>query len=131
MDLKGKACLVTGGTHGIGAAAALEMARRGADVAVAARHRDEEAERVLAEIEALGRRAVFLAADVGVPAEATRCVEEAAHSLGGVDVLIHSAGGPALGNILDVSPEVWYNAFDVHVHAVFHLCRAAIPLMRP
>ena len=44
---------------------------------------------------------------------------------------MHAAGGPAKGTLVEVSEEIWYNAFDVHVHAVFHLCRAAIPLIKP
>ena len=45
-------------------------------------------------------------------------------------MLVHSAGGPVPGGLFDVSPETWYAAFEVHVHAVFHLCRSAIPHMR-
>jgi len=131
MNLTGKVCLVTGGTHGIGAAAAVELAGRGADVAIVARHRDSAAEAVLAQIEAAGRRGVALAADVAKPEEAARCVAQTAEQLGRLDVLVHSAGGPAMGSMLDVSPEVWYGAFDIHVHAIFHLCRAAVPLIRP
>jgi NAD(P)-dependent dehydrogenase (short-subunit alcohol dehydrogenase family) len=44
-------------------------------------------------------------------------------------VLVHCAGGAAPGSILQVAPEIWYSAFDIHVHAVFHLVRAAVPLM--
>jgi NAD(P)-dependent dehydrogenase (short-subunit alcohol dehydrogenase family) len=51
--------------------------------------------------------------------------------LGGIDVLVHNAGAAAPGSFLQVSEEVWYHAFDVHVHASFHLCRAAVPHMTP
>ena len=61
----------------------------------------------------------------------TRAVEETARRLGGVDVLIHAAGGPVNGGLLELAPEAWHRAFEVHVHAIFYLCRAAIPLMRP
>ena len=50
--------------------------------------------------------------------------------LGAIDVLVHAAGGPVNGGLLDLQPQEWLAAFDVHVHAVFHLCRAAIPHMR-
>jgi NAD(P)-dependent dehydrogenase (short-subunit alcohol dehydrogenase family) len=130
MDLAGKAALVTGGTHGIGAAAAIELARRGADVALVSRNDDAGANQTLAAIRQLGRRAELIVADVGRPAEATRCVEEAGRKLGRLDVLIHSAGGPVDGKLLEISPEAWHSAFDVHVHAVFYLCRAAVPLLR-
>jgi len=45
-------------------------------------------------------------------------------------VLVHSAGGPVNGGLLALTPEAWYAAFDVHVHPIFHLCRAVIPGMR-
>lgn len=131
MDLKGKTALVTGGTHGIGAAAAVQLAERGADVALVARHHDDGARATLAEIARLGRRGEMIVADCGRPDEATRAVEETARRLGGPDVVVHSAGGIAVGGLLEVSPEAWQAAFDVHVHAVFYLCRAAVPLMKP
>ncbi|HEY2146944.1 MAG TPA: SDR family NAD(P)-dependent oxidoreductase, partial [Pirellulales bacterium] len=91
---------------------------------------DDEAKNVARRIEALGRRSILIAADVGRSEEAIRCVDQTVEQLGGVDVLIHSAGGPVPGGILEVTPEEWMQAFDVHVHAAFHLCRRAIPLMQ-
>ncbi len=72
-----------------------------------------------AAIEALGRRCHVIAADMAVPVDATRTVEEAIGALGGIDVLVHAAGASAMGSLLQVSEEVWYHAFNVHVHAVF------------
>ncbi len=57
-------------------------------------------------------------------------MRETEEKLGAVDVLVHSAGGPVNGGLFEITPEAWEGAFDVHVHAVFHLCRAAIPGMR-
>lgn len=130
MDLEGKAALITGGTRGIGAATAVALARRGADVAVNGRHDDAEARATVAAVEATGRRCCLVLADVGRPDEATRCVNDAIDQLGRLDVLVHSAGGPTPGRCLDVAPEAWHAAFDVHVHAVFHLVRAAAPAMK-
>jgi 3-oxoacyl-[acyl-carrier protein] reductase len=121
---------VTGGTKGIGAATAIALAREGADVAIVGRRLDAEANETRRRIEALGRRCLLILADVGVAREATRCVEETASELGPVHVLVHAAGGPVNGGLLELTPEVWHAAFDVHVHAVFHLCRAAIPAMK-
>jgi NAD(P)-dependent dehydrogenase (short-subunit alcohol dehydrogenase family) len=130
MELEGKVCLITGGTKGIGAAAAVELARRGADVAINGRAADDDAAKVKAQIEALGRRCAVITADVSEAAEAARCVEATAAALGGIDVLVHCAGGAAPGSLLEVSQEVWYRAFDIHIHAIFHLSRAAVPWMK-
>ncbi len=130
MNLSGKTALVTGGTRGIGAAAALALARAGANVAITGRRMDEAAAAVRSQIAALGRRCEAIRADHGVPADSVRAVEETARALGPVDILVHAAGGPVNGGLFDLTPEKWASAFEVHVHAVFHLCRAAIPKMR-
>lgn len=130
MELTGKVALVTGGTRGIGAAVALCLARGGANLAIVGRHDDAEAQQVRREVEALGRRCIVLARDMAVPEQATLCVQETAQALDGLCILVHCAGGPAPGSLLTVSAESWYRAFDVHVHAAFHLSRAAVPLMK-
>ena len=130
MKLMNKAALITGGTRGIGAATALELARSGADVAINGREQDAAAAEVRTAIEALGRRCLMVVGDMSRPEDAARVVQESAAVLGGLDILVHSAGGGVRGSLLQLSPEDWYHAFDVHVHAIFHLCRAAVPLMR-
>ncbi len=130
MNLSGKIALVTGGTRGIGAASALALAKAGADVSIVARRLDSEANSVRQSILALGRRCELIQADCGKPEDAARCVRETEAKLGAVDVLVHSAGGPVNGGLFDLTPEQWQSAFDVHVHAVFHLSRAVIPAMR-
>lgn len=130
MELKEKVCLITGGTKGIGAAAALAFAKEGGTLALAARHLDDEAAHLQREIEALGRRCAVIVADFSKPAESHRCVQEAAQKLGPIDVLVHSAGGPVNGKLFEVTPEAWYAGFEVHLHAIFHLSREVIPMMR-
>ena len=130
MNLTGKIALVTGGTRGIGAASAQLLAREGADVAIVGRRLDAEAQATQSNITKLGRRCELIQADCGKPDDATRCVRETEAKLGPVDILVHSAGGPVNGGLFDLTPERWMEAFDVHVHAVFHLCRAALPAMR-
>jgi NAD(P)-dependent dehydrogenase (short-subunit alcohol dehydrogenase family) len=130
MNLDGKVCLITGGTKDIGAAAAVELARHGADLSINGRNADEDATRVKGKVEALGRKCLLRIADVGKAAEAVRFVEATADALGSVDVLVHSAGGAIPGSLLEVTVEDWHRAFDIHVHAIFHLCRAAIPRMK-
>lgn len=130
MKLNNKVSLITGGTKGIGAATALQLARLGSDVAINGRHLDGEANAVKAKIDALGRRCVLVAGDMAIPDQVTQCVRETVTQLGRVDVLVHAAGQAVPGGLFDVSPDSWYKAFDVHVHAAFHLCRAVVPCMK-
>lgn len=130
MNLDGKVCLITGGSCGIGAATAREFARRGADIAICGLPADDALARcVKGDVEALNRRAVTITADVADPIEAAGCVQQAVDSFGKLDMLVHCAGGPAQGSLLEVDDETWYKAFDIHVHAVFHLARAVVPCM--
>ncbi len=130
MNLEKKICLITGGTKGIGAATALALAEKGADIAIAARHVDDAAKKIRGEIEALGRRCLCLAADLGNPDQAAECVEKTAAHFGSLDVVVHSAGGPVNGGLLELTPDAWMAAFNVHVHGIFFLCRAAVPHLR-
>jgi NAD(P)-dependent dehydrogenase (short-subunit alcohol dehydrogenase family) len=131
MQLNQKVCLITGGTKGIGAATAIALAEAGGDVAIVARRiDDDEARQTTKRIESLGRRCALIAADMAKPADITRCVQETVARLGPVDVLVHSAGGPVPGGILEISAEEWLRGFDVHVHAIFYLCRAVLPMMQ-
>jgi NAD(P)-dependent dehydrogenase (short-subunit alcohol dehydrogenase family) len=130
MELKGKRALITGGTLGIGAAIAVDLAAGGADVVINARTDDTRARETLQQIEALGRRHSLLIADMADGREADRCVDDAVRMLGGLDILVHSAGGPSFGRIEDVTPEQWEHTFAVHVHAAYRLCRRALPVMR-
>jgi NAD(P)-dependent dehydrogenase (short-subunit alcohol dehydrogenase family) len=131
VDLQGKTALVTGGTKGIGSAAAIAFARAGANVAIVGRNNDDDAAATRKAIEAAGRRCLMVVADCAKPADATRCVQETAAQLGSLDVLVHSAGGPVNGKLFEITDADWYGAFEVHVHAIYHLCRAALPLMKP
>jgi NAD(P)-dependent dehydrogenase (short-subunit alcohol dehydrogenase family) len=130
MILLGKRALVTGGSKGIGAAIAIDLARQGCDVAINGRHDDAAMATVRQAVEATGRGCVPIIANVAQPEDVDRLVGEAEASLGGLDILVHSAGGPSLGRIDDCSPEQWKETFDVHVHAAYFLCRRALPIMR-
>ena len=130
MNLTGKRALITGGTKGIGAAIAIDLARQGCDVAINGRHDDASAAEVQKEVAATGRKCISIIADVARPTDVDRIVDEARAGLNGLDILVHSAGGPSLGKIDDCSPEQWKETFDVHVHAAYFLCRRALPVLR-
>lgn len=130
MQLSGKVALVTGGTRGIGAATALALAKAGANVGITARRIDPTAKRVQEQIIQLGRKCELVQADHGVASETTASVRAVESKLGSIDVLVHSAGGPVSGGLMEVTPEEWHRGFEVHVHAIYHLCRAVVPKMR-
>lgn len=130
MQLKEKRVLITGGTKGIGAAVAKNFAQHGAHLVINSRKRDDDAQQTLADIEAQGVTGKFIAADIADPKQVEELVAEAADALGGLDVLMHNAGGPAPGKVEDLTPEAWNNAFDVHVHAAYHLCRFGLPHLK-
>ena len=130
MDLTGKRALITGGTRGIGAAVALDLASAGADIVLNGRTDDDAARETIRQVESLGRKCHLAVADMARGEEVERCVDVAADLLGGLDVLVHCAGGPSPGKIEDVSPEQWEQTFAVHVHAAYRLCRRALPVMR-
>jgi len=125
MDLQGKVCLVTGGSSGIGASTVLRLARKGARVVSASRRGQDRN----LNCSTNGLDVSFLKADLSDPEACRECVEQVARDFGRLDVLVHSAGGPVPGGLYEVSDESWMSAFAVHVHAVFHLSRAAAPHM--
>ena len=130
MNLTGKRALITGGTKGIGAAIAIDLARQGCDIVINGRNDDDSAAAVKQAVATAGRKCVMVAADVARPDEVERIVREAETGLNGLDILVHAAGGPVYGTIDECSPEQWKAAFDVHVHAAYYLCRRALPIMR-
>ena len=130
MELRGKVCLVTGGTSGIGGKTALMFAARGAHVAVAGRNPRNDSLEMLHEAAAVhGDEPLFIQADIGNHEDCARAVAETCAFWGRLDVLVHAAGAPVPGGFFDVTEESWGRAFDIHVHAVLRLARAAVPCM--
>jgi 3-oxoacyl-[acyl-carrier protein] reductase len=114
-SLEGKTALVTGGSRGIGAAIARELARGGARVVVGSRAGAQEAEAVAAEI---GGQAVQ--ADVSSVDDAKRIVEEA----GELDVLVNNAGITRDGLLARMSDDDWRDVVETNLSSVFYTCRA-------
>lgn len=130
MQLQGKRALITGGTRGIGEAIARDFATSGASVVINSRRQDEAAETALLGLRSLTEAAAFVAADIARPEEVASLVQAAVAELGGLDIVVHNAGGPAPGTLEEVTPADWMRAFDVHVHAAYHLCRLSLPHLR-
>ena len=133
LGLQGKHAIVVGGSRGIGKAIAQELAREGADVAIAARTKEplEQAARELAA--ETGRRVIPLPADVTSREQVDRMVAEAARQLGGLHILVNSGsypGGTATGPIDTLKDEDLLTDFDVKYMGALRCARAAIPYLK-
>ena len=129
MELAGKGALITAGTR-IGAAVAVEIARRGADVALVYRRSREEAERTAGEVRALGRACTVLQADLRETEASGRVVDDAANALGRLDVLVNAAAVYTPRRFEDLTLEDWNAVMDVDLRAAWLCARAAIPHMQ-
>jgi 3-oxoacyl-[acyl-carrier protein] reductase len=129
LPLLGKSALVTGGSRGIGAAIARRLAQDGADVAITFHQAEAPAAAVAAAIEATGRRAVTLRADNADAAQVSTAVTEAADRLGGLGILVNSAGIYREGSIDSLSLEDFDATLAVNLRGVFVAIRAAAALM--
>jgi len=129
LALEGKIALVTGGSRGIGRAIALELARRGADVAVNYAHHAEAARQVVAEIEALGRRAVALPADVGDSDQAVALVNAVLDAFGRLDILVNNAGIVRDNLLLRMQESDWDEVLRINLKGAFNTSKAAVRQM--
>lgn len=126
-DLNGKRALVTGAARGIGAAIALELARQGADVAITFKQARANAEHLVREIVAMGRKAVAIQADSAIAEDVLRSTDAAAVKLGGLDILVNNAGVLHHGALEDMSIEAIDDILNVNVRGVILSIQAAIP----
>ena len=129
FDLTGRTALVTGAARGLGREIALELARAGADVALGLR--DPAADGgVVAELEALGRRALPLALDVRDLDQGRAAIDRVAAEWGGIDILVNNAGGGIMGAALDVTEEDFAAVWELNLRSTFFLAQAAARHMR-
>ena len=127
--LEGRAALVTGGSRGLGAAIARRLAKEGCGVAIACRSESPHALEVIGEIEATGSTAVLAAGDVGDEGEAKAIVEKAAAKLGGLDIVVNSAGIWLGGRLKEAEVEDWRKIWRINIIGTMQITRAAIPYL--
>jgi 3-oxoacyl-[acyl-carrier protein] reductase len=122
--------LVTGGSRGIGRCIAETLAREGCDVGILDYRLGEEAKEVSRRIEAAGRRALPLTADVRKPEEVSEAVERFIGQWDGIDVLVNNAGIARDQVIWKMTDEEWTDVLETNLTGMFHCCRAVVPAMR-
>ncbi len=119
MKLDGKVALVTGGSRGIGKAICLKYAYEGASIAVNYTKGSKEAEAVVAEIRAMGRKAIALQADVSQRDQVKRMVSEAINTFGKIDILVNNAGILIPKDLMETSDDEWDRVMDVNLKGPF------------
>lgn len=129
LGLAGRVALVTGASQGIGREIALTLAAEGADVALCAR-RPEPLQAVAAEVEACGRTAVAIPADVATADGPRSAFATALEHFGHIDVVVNNAGKGSPKPILELTDADWQASLDLNFMSAVHLSLAAVPEMR-
>ena len=114
-----RVALVTGGSRGIGRATALRLAHEGADVAISYASRLHDAEQVVAEIQALGRKAICVPCNVGNAAEVARLIARTRVDLGPIDLLAHCGAISNITDHTDLTYPLWLETIDVNLNGTF------------
>ena len=133
MRLKGQIAIVTGAGTGMGRAIAELFAAEGAKVVVNYRASQQEAEQVVASIQAAGGEAIAFQADVAADAEARAMVAAVEKAWGGLHILVNNAGWSKMTpheRLEDLTDEIWDRTMNTNVRGVFYATRAAVPLIR-
>jgi acetoacetyl-CoA reductase len=129
QDLKGKIAIVTGGSRGIGRHIALQLAQRGADVAINYRSRQSDADETLKEIEAAGVRALAIKADLSKMPEARAMIREVHEKWGRIDILVNNAGITRDKSMKKLTDEDWNEVLDTNLGSVYATCSEVLNIM--
>ena len=126
--LKGKVCLVTGASRGLGRGIATALAEAGADVAAVARSR-QALEETAHAIRQQNRKALAIACDVHDSQSVNQMVDDVLNEFGRIDVVINNAGGGDMKPIVEMSEDEWLGIVDLNLNALFRVCKAVGPHM--
>jgi sorbose reductase len=132
FSLEGKIALVTGGAQGIGKACAVGMAKAGADVVIADLN-DDLGTDVVKEIQALGRRSLYIRCDVTDQEQVAKMVSKTVIELGKLDIAFNNAGATTAGcpTIEDGALDAWREIIDLDLNSVYYCCREEAKVMIP
>jgi NAD(P)-dependent dehydrogenase (short-subunit alcohol dehydrogenase family) len=133
LDLQGKVAIVTGGSKGIGRAIALELAREGVDIAIAARTQEQVEQTAKELAEETGRNVIGIRADITSWDDVQNMVSATVSTFGKVDILINNAamvGGQVRGNLDEATEKDMMEDLDTKVVGYFRCMKAVVPHMR-
>ncbi|MFT5219603.1 MAG: meso-butanediol dehydrogenase/(S,S)-butanediol dehydrogenase/diacetyl reductase [Planctomycetota bacterium] len=129
FDFSEQRVLITGGTSGMGEASALGFAAAGARVVISGRNQ-ARADDIINRSKSLPGNVCFVAGDITSPGTCDNIVAAAVESLGGLDIVVNSAGVIYHATAEETSDEQWLQTMNVNVNGMFYICRAAIPHLR-
>ena len=129
MNLTGKVALVTGASRGIGQATAIELAKAGADVVVNFIGNEAVAQETVEKIEALGRKAIKIKANVGDADDVQAMVDEAIATFGHIDILVNNAGITRDGLLIRMKDSDWDEVLNINLKGVYLVTKAVAKLM--
>ena len=129
MNLTGKVALVTGASRGIGQAAAIELAKAGADIIVNFIGNEAVAQETVEAIEALGRKAIKIKANVGDADDVQAMVDEAYATFGHIDILVNNAGITRDGLLIRMKDSDWDEVLNINLKGVYLVTKAVAKLM--
>lgn len=130
FGLKGKRALVLAASRGLGYASALGLAREGCKLVICSRDQARIEAAADAIRKATGAEVKALVADVSSGTEAKRLVDAAVQAYGGLEIVVHNAGGPPAGETLAMSDEQWQKAFEQNLLSFTRITAAAVPEMK-
>lgn len=128
-SIKGKTAIVTGGSRGIGRHIALQLASRGADVAINYHSHGAAAEKVVAEIEAHGVKGIAIQADISKMTEARSMIKQVFANWNRVDILVNNAGITRDKTMKHLTDEDWREVMDTNLGGVYATCSEVWPIM--
>jgi NAD(P)-dependent dehydrogenase (short-subunit alcohol dehydrogenase family) len=128
--LAGQRVLITGGAKRIGRDIALSLAKAGADIVITFRDSGAEAQKTVADVQALGVKSSAVACNVRDEASVKSAVDEAVAYLGGLDILVNNAGSFETVELEDITVEAWDAIFETNTRGPFLVARAALPRLR-
>jgi acetoacetyl-CoA reductase/3-oxoacyl-[acyl-carrier protein] reductase len=128
-SLKGRVALVTGASRGIGRAVAVELATRGADVALNYNSSKEKAEQLAEELRAIGANCMLVQGDVSCKEDAQRVIQEILDNWKRLDIIVNNAGISRDKSLRKMTEEEWDKVISVNLNGTFYCTKAALPAM--
>lgn len=130
MKLSGRVALVTGSSRGIGKAIALSLAQQGANVAINYNTNEDAAIEVVKQIQALGKQAISVKADVSVSEASDTLVNTVIEQFGTIDILVNNVGEFFFKPLNVMNHNEWHYVLNSNLSSVYYLCHAVLPKMR-